>query len=168
MNHLVCLRGVILTASTPGAKRGEETAAVAIPSADCHLLLFQQRVTCQLLVVPAVQVISDSVFSPRAGRGCGLAVQVCGKTCRASPSSLHYFSTRLSSVTCTHVLHGGSWFLFLSQVLWKLVCFFQASLPVDLGFDCIFSAKLITFLSSAFLASQILLTFFFPYFCLHS
>ena len=68
---------------------GEETAAVTVPSADCHLPLFQQRVTCQLPVAPAVPVISDSVFSPRAGQGCGLAVQVCRKTCRASPGSLH-------------------------------------------------------------------------------
>ena len=68
---------------------GEETAAVTVPNADCHLPLFQQRVTCQLPVAPAVHVISDSVFSPRAGQGCGLAVQVCRKTCRASPGSLH-------------------------------------------------------------------------------
>lgn len=69
--------------------------------------------------------------------------------------------------TYTHVLQGGNQFLFLSQVLRKLVCFFQASLPVGLGFDCIFSAKLMTSLSSTFLVSRILLTFF-AYFCLHS
>lgn len=74
------------------------------------------------------------------------------------------FNTLVFSAPAPMSFMGGNRFLFLSQVLWKLVCFFQASLPVGLGFDCIFSAKLMTSLLSAFLASRILLTFFSPTF----